>query len=391
ARASLEPQVALGVVVTALLQSPQFLYFVEEGAGDVAPDDGALVVLSDWELATRLSYLLWDTMPDDILFAAAAAGELQTPAQRVAQAERLLADPRARPAVGRFFREWLEVGALSPSAKDGALFPGFDETLSAAMIEEFDRFVAGVVFDPEGGTLDELLATSVTEVDATMASFYGVPGDMSPTPGTWASVELDPQRRPGVLTRAALLAEHANAATSSAIHRGRLIRARILCDFIPPPPPGAMAMASFPEGSTQREQSEILMNEPACGGCHTYMNPIGLGFEHYDAIGAWREQENGAPVDASGEVIGSTSGIAATFDGAAELAALLVGQEAVHACFVEQWYMHALGLGETKAVKCDVETFAKTFTDSAGDLDAMIVAFVASEDFSARRLPEVSQ
>ncbi|MCA9716053.1 MAG: DUF1592 domain-containing protein [Myxococcales bacterium] len=389
ARATLEHHVALGVVVATILQSPQFLYFIERGDGPT-PEDGALLELTDWELATRLSYLLWDTAPDAALRASAAAGELQEPAQLEAHARRLLADPRARPAVSRFFREWLEVHELSPSAKDPALFPGFDQTLAAAMVEEFDRFVLGVALAPEGGTLAELLTSAVTEVDATMASFYGVPQDMTPGPGQWAAIELDPARRPGVLTRAAVLAEHANAATSSAIFRGHLVREGLLCDVIPPPPPGAMAMVSFPEGSTQREQSEILQEDPVCGSCHVYMNPIGLGLEHYDAIGRYRADENGAPVDASGEIQQSSSGLAATFDGAGELATLLAGAEATHACFVEQWHAHALGLDDRRDARCSVDGLTQTFLDAGGDLDAMMIAFVTSETFMTRRLPEVS-
>ncbi len=391
ARATLEHELALGVVVATILQMPQFLYFVEVGEAGATPGDGALIQLSDWEIATRLSYLLWDTTPDEALRAAAAAGELSIPAQLGAQARRLLADPRARPAVSRFFREWLGVHELSPSAKDDALFPEFDETLAAAMVEEFDRFVLGIALADEGGTLAELLTSPVTEVNASMASFYGVPSDMTPGPGQWTELALDPSRRPGVLTRAAVLAEHANVATSSAIFRGHLVREELLCDRIPPPPPGAMAMVSFPAGSTQREQSEQLQEDPVCGSCHVYMNPIGLGLERYDAIGAWRDEENGAPIDTSGEIRRSSSGLEASFDGAPELAQLLAGADATHACFVAQWHEHALGVNDPRDASCSADALTQSFLDAGGDLDAMILAFVTSEAFSTRRLPEVSQ
>ncbi|MCA9687391.1 MAG: DUF1592 domain-containing protein, partial [Myxococcales bacterium] len=195
ARPSTSQAIALGTVVAALLQMPAFLYFIEEGEPDPDLPEGA-VRLSDYEIATRLSYLLWDTMPDAGLLEAAANGELETDEQVEAQAQRLLADARARPALARFFREWVGVHELDPSAKDAALFPSYDATLTAAMVEEFDRFVAAVVFaaDADEGNLATLLTRSLTEVDASLASFYGLGPELTPGPGEWIEVELDPRQ-----------------------------------------------------------------------------------------------------------------------------------------------------------------------------------------------------
>jgi len=376
---------AIGAVIVAVLQMPQFLYLVEEGTSDPELPAG-VIALRDHEIASRLSYLVWDTMPDAEMRAAADAGELHTAAQIDTQVRRLLADrERSAPALVRFYREWMEVRELLAVDKDQDAFPQFDDALATAMDEEYSRFVERVLFG-ETPTLAELLTSPRTEVDATMAAFYGV---AAPTEG-WGEVELPADRRAGLLTRAGLLAEHSTRVASSATFRGKLVRTRLMCDPIPPPPPGAMAMApEFPPDSTARERTEILLQEPSCGGCHQLMNPIGLGFEHYDAIGSWRDLDvDGGPVDASGIVNGGAEPLTGEFDGLVELGDMLAGSTLVRDCVAEQWTRHALGVDEAQLDTCTVDTLAQGFAATDGDLLELVVAFTTADAFRHRRVEE---
>ncbi len=381
-RAEAEFGDAIGAVIIAVLQMPQFLYLVEEGE----PTGDGVMALRDHEVASRLSYLVWDTMPDDELRAAADAGELRTADQIEAQVRRLIAvRERSAPALVRFYREWMQLHELLAVDKDMEAFPQFDDTLAASMNEEADRFVERVLFS-DAPTLAELLTTTTTEVDPAMAAFFGVdaPGD------GWAEADLPADRRAGLLARPAVLAEHATRHTSSATFRGELVRTQLMCEVIPPPPPGAMAMApEFPPDSTARERTEILLMEAACSGCHTLMNPIGLGFEHYDAIGGWRDVDvDGGPVDASGIVHGGAPPLSGEFDGIIELGEMLAGSEIVRDCVARQWTRHALGVDEAQLDDCTVDELALRFAESDGDLVELVVAFATAESFRMRRVEE---
>jgi hypothetical protein len=381
-RAEAEFGDAIGAVIIAVLQMPQFLYLVEEGE----PMEGGVVALRDHEIASRLSYLVWDTMPDPELRAAADAGELRTPDQIETHVRRLIADrERSAPALVRFYREWMQLHELLAVDKDMEAFPQFDDTLASSMNEEADRFVERVLFG-DAPTLAELLTTPTTEVDPAMAAFFGID---APAEG-WAEADLPADRRAGLLTRPALLAEHATRHTSSATFRGELVRTQLMCEIIPPPPPGAMAMApEFPPDSTARERTEILLQEAACSGCHTLMNPIGLGFEHYDAIGAWRDLDvDGGPVDASGIVHGGAPPLAGEFDGLVQLGQMLAGSEIVRDCVAEQFTRHALGADENQLDECTVDGLALRFAESDGDLVELVVAFTTAESFRMRRVEE---
>jgi len=373
----------IGTVVTVVLQAPQLLYLQEFGVGEVEP---GVVELSDHELAARLSYLLWDTTPDDELLELADAGLLRDEAELRAQAERLLADrAQSGPALDRFFREWMRFDGVPAFDKDPVLFPGYDDALAAAVDEELTRFVDGVLRS-DAPTLRTLLTSSATEVDATLAAFYGVD---APADG-WAPVTLPSTERPGLLSRPALLAEHSTASSSAPIFRGRLVRTQLLCNEIPPPPADAMANApEYPEGATEREKSEILMDHMSCGACHGMMNPIGLGFERFDATGAWRELDvNGQPVDSRGEIVGGPEGLVGEFDGVPELGEQLAESEPVQACFARQLYRHSLGLESGQALACASEPIEQAFVAAGGDIPTLVLELVTSNAFRMRVLTE---
>lgn len=373
----------IGTVVTVVLQAPQFLYLHEEGVGEVEP---GVVELSDHELAARLSYLLWDTTPDDELLELADAGLLRDDAELRAQTERLLADrERSGPALDRFFREWMHFDGVPAYDKDATLFPAYDDALAAAMDEELTRFVDGVLHG-DAPTLRTLLTSSATAVDATLAGFYGV---QAPADG-WAPVTLPPADRPGLLSRPAILAEHSTASSSAPIFRGRLVRTQLLCDVIPAPPADAMANApEYPEGATEREKSEILMAHMNCGACHGLMNPIGLGFERYDASGALRQLDvDGQPVDDRGEIVGGAEGLGGEFEGLPALGERLADSEVVQACFARQLYRHALGLEPSQALACASDPIEQAFVAAGGDIPTLMLELVTSSAFRLRVLTE---
>ncbi len=366
----------LVATITAILQSPSFLYFVEAGsARDVLPAD--IVAVSDHELATRLSYLIWDTMPDAALFAAAEAGALATADGLAEHTERMLDDrARSAPALARFYVEWLGVVPLRAADKDPLAFPELDDALAAAIDRELASFVEGVVLgdDPRLATL---FTSARTRIDTSLAAFFGVD---RPADG-W--VELDPGQRGGLLARPAVAARHAARDTTSPTHRGLLVRSRMLCESIPPPPPGAMQMVpELPPDATTRERSAALVESSSCGGCHALMDPIGLGFEHYDALGRWRDvDDDGRTIDASGELVGG----AGPFDGVAELQALLAEDDAVRDCFVQHWVRHVYGLAPGELDGCVVAELRDAFAASGDDLRELVVLTTTSDAFRFRR------
>ena len=370
----------IGTVVAAVLQSGDFLYLVERGTEEITP---GVLALSDYEIAARLSYLVWDSMPDDALFDAAAAGELQTDDGIATQVDRMLADTtKSGPALERFVREWSHYDGVPAYDKDATMVPQFTDELSASMDEELSRFVQGVLAS-DAPTVATLLTTSNTQIDAGLAAMLGVD---APAAGEWQSVDLGPQRS-GLLTRPALLAEHSHASTTGPIFRGEMVRTQLLCQVLPPPPADAMANTpEYPDGATERERTEILINHMNCGACHSLMNPIGLGFEDYDPIGAWRDVDvDGSAVDNSGEIIGAPDeALNGTFHGVPELQALLAGSDVVTQCVANQFYQYTFGVTPDQVPACALEPVSTQFIASGGDLHELVVSLATSNAFRTR-------
>jgi hypothetical protein len=371
------------LVVQAVLQSPQFLYHLELGLPSTTGDD--VVALDHYEVASRLSYFLWDSMPDDALFEAAAAGTLDTPEAVRAQAERMLEDPRAADAIASFHRQWLHLDGLAGLEKNTEIYPEFDVTLRDAMAQETTRFADWVIrFDD--ARLETLLTASYSFVDGPLFSLYGItpPAEHDPT----LPVELDPTQRAGILTHAGVLASHAHADQSSPVHRGVLVRENILCTPLAPPPPEVdVVPPPLDPDATTRERFDQHRSDPACAGCHNLIDPLGFGFEHYDGVGAYRALDAGKPVDASGEVVG-TWDIDGPFDGALELAERLAGSEQVRSCVVQQWFTFGFGRPPVEADSCSFDTLNEVFADSDYDIRELLLAIVATDSFRHRRLEE---
>jgi hypothetical protein len=364
---------AVAAMTSALLQSPQFLYRLEHGAAD-AP--AAAFALTPYELASRLSFLVWDTVPDDALLAAAAQGTLSTDAGLRAEAERLLADPKANAVGVRFWRELIQIPALAVSAQ-------LDQPLITAMQSQFDTFVQGQM---RTGTLSSMLTAREVPVDARLKQFYGLPA------GGANTTTLPAEQASGVLTLPVVMTGFAHGNDTSIVYRGRFVRTRLLCDKIGAPPNGALEMFPNTPSLSQRDRANTRMNFPACKGCHTRMDPIGLGFEQFDPQGHFRTQmPSGAPVDANG-VLAITGSPNEDFVGAAQLGTKLSANEAVAACTAKQWFRFAHGRveqGDASGVtllgdSCSIRFAKERLLGANLSLHELVVATALSPSFRTR-------
>ena len=288
------------LVISTILQSPSFVYRVELGQkqGSIA---GA-VKLTPYEVASRLSYFIWGTMPDQALFEAADAGKLGNAEGIAAQVERMMKDPRARSTLVAFNQRLFGTDIIDDASKDPMVYPQFNEELKASMKAEFRAFVEDALFDGDG-RLETLLTSRTTFVDAALAALYGVP---APGGAGLQKVQLDGTQRAGLLTSVGLLTAHTLSDTSAPIIRGKFIRERLLCTELAEPPPGLEVMAPTPKpGSTTRQLLEQHATDPSCTACHDLMDPIGFGYGNFDGIGRWRTTEEGKAIDSSGRLSGT--------------------------------------------------------------------------------------
>ena len=373
------------LVIEAALQSPSFLYRPELGAE--TPIEGDVVPFTSWEMATKLSYMLWNTMPDDALFAAAEADELQTKEQIAAQATRMLEDEKARDLIRNFHTQWLLLTHLDSVTKDTSIYPAFSGSLRPLWTEEIQAFVEHVILEGDG-SLQTLLTADFSFMNEELASFYG--GDvLDPVTGPeFRQVQLDPDRRAGFLTSAGLMATHANVNQSSPVFRGKFVREQLMCNTLPPPPNDlVIEPPELDPNKTTKEQFEEIGANPACSGCHTLMNPIGFIFEHYDGVGQWRDQQNGKDIDAVGEVV-QTDDIDGEYDGALELASALAASTQVQECVSSQWFRFAYNRTVTQEDSCSVEQLNDVFRSSNFNVRALLVALTQTNAFLYRRVVE---
>jgi hypothetical protein len=362
-------------VIQAALLSPPFLYRVELGTPETF---AGAVKLSGYEIASRLSYLFWASMPDEALFNAAAAGELSTPEGIALQARRLLASPRARTAVARFTAQWLSLDQVEQLKKDSIAFPQFTPAVAASMRQEAERYVDDIFWNG-AASIGSLLTSTHSYVDANLAPLYGV----SAVAG-WQRVQLDATRRVGLLTRSSTLAANAHENQTSPVLRGKFIRERLLCQTLPPPPADVnVELPQLDPNLTTRERFAQHRAAVACQGCHTLMDPLGLGFENFDAVGRWRDTENEKPIDATGELT-STSVPTSPFDGAAALSAKLAALPDLDKCMARQWFRYTFGRAETAADNCTLELLNRELVASKGNMRDLLVAFTRTDAFLYR-------
>lgn len=365
------------MVMEVLLQSPDFLYRPELGAAQAAP---GVLHLSSYEMATRLSYFLRGSMPDQALLDEAAADRLQSPEQVLAQAQRLLSDFRARETFKSFHRQWLDLDRTSVIDRDPQVYPGFTDAIPALLKQETETFIDHVIFE-DGGRLSTLFTAPYTFTNAALASYYG----LTPPAGSgFAKVATNPVQQKGLLTQGSLLAIQAQPLQTSPVHRGKFVRESLLCQFLPPPP--ANLVITPPEvdaGSTTRQRFAKHSEDPTCAGCHQQMDPIGLGFEHFDASGRWRDSENGLPVDATGTLV--LTDVDGAFDGAAALADKLAGSQQVADCVMKEWTRFALGRSETPEDACSLERTKQKFAAAEHDIRQLVLALTQTDAFLYRK------
>jgi hypothetical protein len=366
-------------VLEVALQSPEFLYRVE--FGEAAPEQGAAIGRPlPHEMAVRLSYFLRGAPPDAALSKAAELGQLRTKAQIAEQARRLLSEQDAHDVVRQF-----HLGHLGLLAPDLSAHMDLGAALAESMIQETAQFVDEVTFQGDGD-LNALLTAPFTWVNGPLAAHYGIAGVSG---AAFARVALDPTQRRGLLTQGAFLASHSTAGISNPSERGQWVRNKLLCTAIPPHPSGISLSLPPAAGLTTRERFEqSTASNPACAACHRLFDPIGFAFEHYDAVGKFREMEAGKPIDASGEIVNSDA--QGSFTGALELAAQLANSRDVQNCYADDWLTFAYGRSQLPEDECSREALHAAFAAGKGNILELLVAVTQTDGFLYRPLNEVA-
>ena len=423
---------AITITVAGVLSAPQFIHHLEQSSG---PTEDGREALADWTMASRLSYFLWDSMPDPALFAAASTGELRTAEQIEAQARRMWKNRRAREAVVHFHRQWLDLERVHSTRADldtyaaryapdvyspevegeqekEEVWSGALLGLRAGMVKETELFVEQTVFVGEG-TLAALLTDNhgyVTQTESylgvqTTAAAYGQvqvhdshsysyeidDGNLGFTM-TLRPATFPADQRAGLLTQGAVLAGYAHPVHPAPVLRGKFLLEQLTCRELGQPPAGAEGLAppdTLDVESTNRERLQAVTSSEACIGCHQNINPAGFAFENYDSMGGWRDTDNGLPVDASGSLSLPGEG-PVSFNNGVELAHKLARSRTVHDCYALQWTRYALGRELTVEEDPMLKRIQDTFWWSGGDVEELLVAIVKSPLFRSRTPEEGS-
>ncbi|MCO4770002.1 MAG: DUF1592 domain-containing protein [Deltaproteobacteria bacterium] len=363
----------LEFAIAGLLQAPDFLYRVELGAassGDIPRQ------YTDWEMASRLSFLLWNTTPDDELLDAAAAGELSEESGLVAQTERLLASPRATEGLTAWFDDWMHFADLDDLYKEPLVFPHMSDTLGESARQESQRLFKLVAFDREDD-MRELLTSRRTFVDRELAALYEIP---APVRDGFAAYEHpEESQRRGLLGHASFLALNAHPVSTSATLRGKFVREVFLCAELPGPPAGVdTSIPPVTEAArTLRDRVQQHLADPSCASCHRNMDLVGLGFENFDGIGRFRTLEEGVPIDSSGELDD------VVFDNAAGLAEALREHEDLGPCITKTLTRYANGYREDLGQLEALNWLADDFADQGYQLQPLLIELTSSPLFRA--------
>jgi hypothetical protein len=341
---AMDPFVAgVRVSIEYLLQSPHFVYRAQL-SNEVG--DNHLITLSSWEIASRLSYAVWDSMPDDLLFEAAEAGRLDTLEGLEAEVDRLLASDKAHETFRRFYDQLWTVDQYAGLSKSTTLYPDFDPAIGEDMQTEVAKFVANII--EQGGGVRELLTSRTTFVTPELAAIYGIdPSTLAePDADGFSRVELDPTQRAGFLTLSGFLAWKGTETQPDTILRGVFVNRRVICQNLGDPPDEA-AGAELGDQTTNREKVNALTGPGTCGAtCHgTFINPIGFGFEHFGALGEYRTEDSGQPIDSSSSYPFSQGTL--SYGNAVELSQILAEDAQVHGCFSRYWVEFAFGRSVT--------------------------------------------
>jgi hypothetical protein len=361
----------IAAVASAMLQSAQFLYQVEVGT----PADGepGVLKLTPYEQASRLSFLLWDSIPDDALLNAARDGRLGTAAELRAEATRMLGDQKARPSIVRFAREWIRPEVPAPGVD--RLDPAYTRALADAMQAELDRFI-GDSFLGGATSLEAFLTTDAAFSNATLRSFYQQGAGTGP--------------RSGLLTQPAFLTGIANPADTSPIRRSVFVRRKLACEDFPEPPNDAQSVERglpVAEDASARERSAARNMNARCSNCHTLIDPLGFGFEAWDEIGRYRTTlDDGSPLDARGDFVSPMAPeLAGPFETVRDLGRRLAGSPAVQRCLTRQLFRFNYARLDGAADSCSIEGAVERWGTGL-DLRELLLAVVTADEFRFRRV-----
>ena len=412
-RADLDRALVMRMGMQYLLQSPQFLYFPEVGKPEEEKD--GRIPLRDEEIANRLSYLLWNTVPDEELRRLAKEGSLNTREQIAQQAWRMLSNQKSNEGILQFFVQWLQLEQIGSATIDFEQIWIMDEEnqeivsaflhqqLQPEMRQEIEIFLLYHLFEQEG-TLSELLLSEHSFVSSNLAALYNVEIPEDAESFVWktkksalsSSLELDElffqssyfpitlpaQERSGLLTRVGLLHKKTKPAHPSPVQRGVFVMEQFLC-LAPNPPPEDVPPLEEVEGEeplTNRDRYAQHTTNPACYECHKMMDGIGFSFEHYDPVGRYRTTENGHPIDATGELMGAD--VAGPLDNAIHLSEKLGESRTVHDCVTQHWFEYSMGRKEWSESDYELLKYLKNgFWESGGNIPELIVNIVSSPSF----------
>jgi hypothetical protein len=377
------------LLTQAVLSSPHVLYRLELGAAEA---EGEVVALTPAEVANNLAFALTGSRPEVALIEEAASDPDFLDRESLRDdAEQLVQTELGRAHIERFLRNWLGVPDVRNVYKVSALFPGFTDAVKNALDDEFSAFIQDVLGGEGDGTLESLLgSTRAFMSEETLAAVYAADFDAGNEPsgrGLFA-VEFNPKLRRGVLSLGAWLSAHSPVHRSSPVDRGIAIRTRFFCESLPPPPPGALAMA--PNGDPQidvittRQKFEQHTTDPSCSSCHRYVDPIGFGLEMMDGIGRYRTTESGQPVDSTGEL--KDTDVDGPFEGPADLAERLLESRQVRDCFVRQMFRFIEGRSETRDDECELAPIQERFAEDNQTISDLAIEIAIRPGALARRV-----
>jgi hypothetical protein len=374
--ASFDAGIEMGV--RAVLVSPEFLFRIEQDPTGSAPNSAYRI--NDVELASRLSFFLWSSIPDDELLDTAIQGKLRTPGMLERQVRRMLADERSQTLVTNFAGQWLYLRNLAASSPDMRLFAGFDDNLRQAFRRETELFFNSII--RENRNVLDLLRADYTFLNERLAKHYGIPNVYG---SRFRRVELNgSEHRGGLLSQGSILTVTSYANRTSPVIRGKWILANILGVAPPPPPPGGVpplkATAGVEKPVSMRERMAQHRANPACAGCHALMDPIGFSMENYDAIGRWRTHESGKPIDADGGLPDGSK-----FEGVAGLQkALLSRPEGFVNTMAEKLLTYSLGRGVEYYDGPAVRKIVRESRDQDYRFSSLVLGIVNSTPFQMR-------
>jgi len=372
-------EAGMRLAIQGVLTSPNFLFRLEL---DDRPSPGKAVELNPYQLASRLSYFLWSSMPDEALFAKAADGSLLKPEVLKQETARMLADPKSEALAESFAMQWLEIERLTTRLPDPKKYPTWTEDLKQDMVTETRLFAAEVMRGNR--SILDFIDGPYTFVNDRLARHYGIKGVSGPE---FRKVSLEGTPRGGILTQGSVLTATSNPTRTSPVKRGKWVLDAILGSPPPPPPPGVSVL--LPEVKenkvlTMREKLEVHLKDPICASCHVKMDPIGFGLENFDGVGAWREVEDGAPVDVSGTMPGGQE-----FAGPVALKKILKGRsDEFSRTFSNRLLTYAIGRALKNSDRMFVENISSKGKASGHLFASYVEGVVLSEAFRRRPAQE---